>query len=132
MREIFVTNHNYFHHSDSFDGRHYDFPPKERVAVTVEAATHMFGFNLPDKTESLTRLGWATRFDSKLKQWADDPEGVKKLARFAFTKAVMVEEVVTSLDPDDGLPTDEISPATGKKLPKGAVPFLQGVDAELV
>lgn len=127
MREIFVTNHNDFHHSDSFDGDVYDFPPKERVAVPVEAAIHMFGFNNPDKTEALTRIGWATMFDPKTRTWADDPEGVKKLAKFVFTKAVMVEERVQSVD-DDGLPTDEAP--TGKK--SKVVPFLQGVDSELV
>ena len=121
MREIFVTNHNDFHHSDAFDGEIFDFPPKERVAVPAEAAVHMFGFNNPDKTETLTRLGWATRFDPKTRTWADDPDGVKKLARFVFTKAVMVEE---RIEADDGLPTDE-APVTGKKLPKGAIPFLQ-------
>ena len=36
MRDIFVTNHNDFHHSDSFDGEVFDFPPKERVAVPVD------------------------------------------------------------------------------------------------
>ena len=60
MREIFVTNQNDFHHCDSFDGVEFNFPPKEKVAVPVEAASHMFGFNKPDKTETLTRSG-ATR-----------------------------------------------------------------------
>lgn len=99
MREIFVTNNNDFHHADSFDGVEYAFPPRERVAVPVDAATHMFGFNMPDKTETLTRLGWATRYDANSKQWADDPEGVKKLARFVFTKAVMVEERIERIEP---------------------------------
>src|SRR5882672_2602967 len=96
MREIFVTNKNDFHHTDMFDGQEYEFPPQERVAISVDAATHMFGFNMPDKTETLTRLGWATRLDRDAKQWVDDPAGVKKLAKFVFTKAVMVEAPIES------------------------------------
>ena len=105
MPEIFVTNHNDFHHSDRYNGVDFEFPPKERVAIPTEAATHMFGFNMPDKNEILTRLGWATMYDPTIKQWANDPSGVKKLARFVFTRAKMVEETI-----DDGLVTDEEAP----------------------
>jgi hypothetical protein len=94
MREIFVTNTNDFHHSDRFNGQEYEFPPKERVAISTDAASHLFGFNMPDKTETLTRLGWASRFNPKIKNWEDDPRGVEKLRRFVFTKAVMVEAPV--------------------------------------
>jgi hypothetical protein len=98
MQEIFVTNTNDFHHSDRFNGRDYEFPPKERVAIPVDAAVHMFGFNQPDKTETLTRLGWAVKYDPAIKQYADDPAGVKKLAKFIFTRAIMVEAPVESIE----------------------------------
>ena len=98
MRDIFVTNHNDFHHSDSFDGEVFDFPPKERVAVPVDAATHMFGYSMPDKTDVLHRLGWSSRYNAETKRWEDNPEGVKRLARFVFTRAVMVEETIPSDD----------------------------------
>ena len=98
MREIFVTNNNDFHHQDAYDGIVYDFPPKERVAVPVEAAVHMFGFNQKDKTDTLQRLGWASQVDRKTGKVEEHPEGVKWLARFAFTKAVMVEAPVESAD----------------------------------
>lgn len=91
MRDIFVTNQNDFHHSDRYDGVDYEFPPKERVTIPVDAATHMFGFNMPDKSEVLQRLGWANRHNPKTGKLEDDPEGVKKLARFVFTRGVMVE-----------------------------------------
>jgi hypothetical protein len=89
---VFVTNKNDFFHSDRFDGADYTFPPGEKVQVPVEAATHMLGFNLKDKTETLVRLGWASKFDDVAKRTVEDPEGIKKLARFVFTRAVMVEE----------------------------------------
>lgn len=103
--EIFVTNHNDFHHTDSFAGVEYDFPPKERVIVPVDAAVHMFGFNSPDKSATLARLGWVWTMDEKTRKFVEDPEGVKKLAKFVFTKAVMVEAPVDAPEP---------APANGK------------------
>jgi hypothetical protein len=100
MREIFVTNRNDFHHSDRFNGVDFEFPPKERVAIPVEAAVHMFGFNMPDKTEVLTRLGWATKYDPRARTFVDDADGVKRLANFVFTKAVMIEAPIDAPDPE--------------------------------
>lgn len=108
--DIFVTNNNDFHHSDRYAGIDYDFPPKQRVAVPVAAATHMFGFNCPDKTETLTRLGWAMRYNTKIKQYEDDPKGIQKLANFVFTRAVLVEEVL----PDTAETIEEIYPHSSK------------------
>lgn len=93
---IFVTNNNEFHHEDAFDGEHFSFPPKEKVQVPVEAAAHMFGFGLEDKTDTLVRLGWASRYDEKLKRTVEDPNGARKLSKFVFTQAVMVEAPVNS------------------------------------
>ena len=98
--EIFVTNHNDFHHSDQYAGVPYEFPPKERVAVSVDAAVHMFGFNLPDKNNVLNRLGWAWHYDAKAHNFVENPEGAKQLARFVFTKAVMVEAPIDAPDPE--------------------------------
>lgn len=119
--EIFVTNHNDFHHSDRYDGVDYDFPPKERVAVSVDAAIHMFGFNQPDKSEVLSRLGWAWRYDEKTRKLVDDNEGVKKLAKFIFTKAVMVEAPIDAPDPEPVGLADMPEPKRKTK----AIPFLE-------
>lgn len=124
-QDIFVTNHNDFHHSDMYDGVEYEFPPKERVIVSVDAATHMFGFNMPDKSGVLARLGWAWKVGPNGK-FVEDPDGVKKLAHFAFTKGVMIEAPVDAPDPEPvGLaPGGEHDlPRVGRK-PKGAVEFL--------
>jgi len=64
-------------------------------------ATHCFGYNLVDKTNALQRLGWATRYDPKLKTLVDDESGIKKLANFVFTEAVLVEkEHISQLAPE--------------------------------
>jgi hypothetical protein len=80
--EVFVTNNNAFHHTDMYDGREFLFPMGEKVLVPQRAATHMLGFGLADKSDTLTRLGWANM---------ENDEGVKRLARFVFTQAVTVE-----------------------------------------
>lgn len=80
MNEIFVTNGNDFDHQDRYNGEDFFFPKGERVTVPIIAAAHMFGLGNADKTETLVRLGWA-----------NDNEGVKKLASFVFTQGVMVE-----------------------------------------
>lgn len=89
---IFVTNKNDFFHADAFDGTEYAFPPGEKVTVPTDAATHMLGFGLADKTDTLVRLGWASRANPQTKRMEEDPTGVERLAKFVFTRAVMVEE----------------------------------------
>jgi len=94
-REIFVTNHNDFTHTDRFNGVDYVFQPKQKVLIPIDAAEHMFGFGKDDKTETLTRLGWANKYDPATKQITESVEGPKWLARFQFTQGVMVEVGVT-------------------------------------
>lgn len=94
---IFVTNHNAFDHEDAYGGELYVFPKGERVLVPVEAAMHMLGFNNPDKSETLTRLGWAFKMvdnkDPRMRRVEDtSDDGVKKLAKFEFTKVSMLPE----------------------------------------
>lgn len=117
-QDIFVTNHNDFYHSDAFGGVVYEFPPKERVLVPVDAAVHMFGFNMPDKSDALSRLGWSWYPDPKTGRVVnDDTEGVKKLAKFVFTKAVTIEERIDSIEPPP--------PANATERARKKVDFLQ-------
>jgi hypothetical protein len=90
--QIFVTNTNEFDHVDRYDGEEYIFPQGERVMIPWEAAVHLFGHNLKDKTETLVRLGWAMRYDEGKKQFVEDADGVRKLGRFVFEEAVMVSK----------------------------------------
>jgi len=78
---IFVTNKNEFEHQDRYNGVDYYWSPGEKVAVPEEAAAHMFGYGRKEKTENLVRLGW---------NWNEE-EGVKKLAKFVFSQAQVVE-----------------------------------------
>jgi hypothetical protein len=96
-KQIFVTNKNDFVHTDAYDGEEYVFPPGERVLIPVEAATHMLGFGLEDQSDALVRLGWATVYNPDAKTFIENPDGVKRLARFVFDEAVMVSK--SSLGP---------------------------------
>jgi hypothetical protein len=89
MDSVYVTNKNDFTHADRCDGIDYVFPPGERVLTPSAAATHMLGYNLLDKTDTLVRLGWAMKYDPKVKNYVEDTEGVQRLARFVFEEAVM-------------------------------------------
>jgi len=89
-QKIFVTNTNDFVHTDRYDGEDFVFPPHEQVLVPVEAAEHMFGFNNPDKSAILQRLGWAMTYDPATKAYTENPDGVRRLAGFVREEAVMV------------------------------------------
>jgi hypothetical protein len=92
MGSVFVTNTNDFQHQDRFDGVDFLFPSNEKVLIPTDAAVHMFGYQQPDKSETLVRLGWAMRYDPTTKNFEEDKEGVRKLANFVFEEAVMVSK----------------------------------------
>jgi len=46
--------------SGRFHGEDYVLKPGESVTMPVEAAAHIFGFGVDDKTPALHRLGWLT------------------------------------------------------------------------
>ena len=86
--QVFVTNKNDETHVDRFNGEEYVFPPGEAVLIPVDAAIHLFGYGLKDKTDTLVRLGWANKLDPVKKIFVEDPTGVTKLAAFVFEEAV--------------------------------------------
>lgn len=91
---LFCVNHNNFHHEDRYAGVDYAFPPGEKVMLSREAAEHMFGVGLPDKTPVMHRLGWAFKYNPETRQFDEDKDAVTKLKNFHFTKAKVVEETV--------------------------------------
>jgi len=89
MNSVFVTNTNKEPHSDRYDGEDFVFPPGEAVLIPREAAVHMLGYQLVDKTDTLVRLGWAMKYDPVTKTQIENADGVKRLAHFVFEEAVM-------------------------------------------
>lgn len=101
MNSVFVTNRNDTPHSDMYDGEIYEFPPNEKVHVSVDAARHMFGYGNPDKSETLVRLGRAMKYHPDTKTFTEDTDGVKWLSRFVFDEAIMVSRSSLAPKPDN-------------------------------
>jgi hypothetical protein len=76
-----------------YNGESYVFRSGEKTPISFDAARHMFGFGNPDKTDTLVRLGWAMKYDAAVHNWVENPEGIKRLSKFIFTKAVVTEEI---------------------------------------
>ena len=54
-----------------FDGKDYKFPAGQVTTLSEDAAAHIFGFGVEDKSRVLARNGWATtsaRMDVALKR----------------------------------------------------------------
>jgi hypothetical protein len=92
--QVYVTNKNPEPHVDRFDGEDFYFAPNQQVLVPIEAATHLFGYGLADKTDTLVRLGWAMKYDPTVKNFVEDEQGVKRLANFVFEEAVMTPKTL--------------------------------------
>lgn len=79
---------------DRYDGQDYEFPFNEKVLISEEAARHIFGWGLKDRTEALVRQGWA-----------NDPLKVRWMGKFVFTNTKIVEEgTAEGLINTEGLP----------------------------
>lgn len=89
---LFVTNKNTFHHTDRYDGVDYQFPPGQKVMLSMEAARHMFGLGVADKTNVMHRKGWAFKYDAERKTFVEDVDAVAKLKNFQFTRAQLIEQ----------------------------------------
>lgn len=55
---IVVTNATEKVIKGRFNGEDFVFPVNEPVTISQDAAQHLFGFGVSDKTSALLRLGW--------------------------------------------------------------------------
>lgn len=60
-----------------YDGKSYEFPPGKAVTVPSDAARHIFGLGLSDKTSIFVRHGWIARA-------SDHDRAMDKLNQFSF------------------------------------------------
>jgi hypothetical protein len=58
MTTIYITNNSEKAFKDGFEGKFYEFAVGVPVEVPKEAAVHIFGYGVEDKTPHLARLGW--------------------------------------------------------------------------
>ncbi len=103
-----VLNKNEFDLRDRFDGRDYVFPSGKKVAITEEAARHIFGLGESDKVNSMIRLGWMTASHHK-------EEAINKMNNFIF-------EVASDLSAGDVI-EEKLSPEDSEER-QGSAPLL--------
>ena len=89
---LFCVNRNDFVHTDRYAGEDYVFEPGQKVMLSLDAARHMFGVGVADKTPVMHRLGWAFKYNPETKSFSEDTDAVTKLKNFVFTKAKLIED----------------------------------------
>lgn len=73
-----VRNNGTASFAAKYDGREYVFAPNQPTTIDADAARHIFGVGLADKTEVLTRHGW-------LSNSSDLPNAMARLDSFSFS-----------------------------------------------
>lgn len=76
-----------------YDGQDYQFKPGVTVALADEAATHIFGYGLDDKSRALIRLGWLANSTAM----KDALEKLDNIQFFAEAKVVFDEPAVSDI-----------------------------------
>lgn len=105
-----VTNSHRETVTARFAGEQYEFKPGRPEDVHVDAARHIFGFGLEDKSSVLARLGLARSSD-------EVQEGVKFLAGIKFEPVPIVPAEISDVGT---LASPDGSPPDGSQAPSGA------------
>ena len=97
-----VANCSGVEHRDRFNGEDYVFPLHATTTVPYEAAVHIFGMGLKDRSRQITRLGWAPSS-------SDLASAIKRLDAFLFENVVEEDEeeqpqIVNRFEPLSGGP----------------------------
>ena len=91
-----------------YDGEDFVFEPGVPLAISPEAAAHIFGFGLEDKKPVLQRLGWMRTLDGL-------PDALARLAQFQF---LAVEQ---RFEEPKKIPVDLTRPLADPESPKNKV-----------
>lgn len=84
-RTVFVTNKSKAPLTDKCGGKEYAFPLGKTVEIPAVVATHIFGFEMDDKTSRVARLGWgATAKDME--------KALARLAQFEIAPGKQAED----------------------------------------
>jgi len=75
--QIWVTNGSEKAIKGRYNGEDYEFPVGVPTPVEQDAAAHIFGFGVSDKSRALTRLGWYITSDQ-------EEAAVARLAQIQF------------------------------------------------
>lgn len=118
-----VTNGNDFNFAGRFNGVDFAFPAGKTTALPEDAAKHIFGVGLADKTDVLVRHGWMTN-------GAMFAAGMAILNKFSFNVADQVEageiidpipEEIADEEPEQGSAPLQTGSAAETAEPDGSV-----------
>ena|ERR1017187_3930508 len=116
-----VTNGNDFNFAGRFNGIDFSFPSGKTTALPEDAAKHIFGVGLPDKTDVLVRHGW-------MQTGAGLPAAMSILNKFSFNVADQVQageiievELPADEEPEQGSAPLQTGSAVEAAAPDGAV-----------
>ena len=118
-----VTNGNDFNFAGRFNGVDFAFPAGKTTALPEDAAKHIFGVGLADKTDVLVRHGWMTN-------GAMFATAMGVLNKFSFNVADQVEageiidpipEEIDDEEPEQGSAPLQTGSAVEAAAPDGAV-----------
>lgn len=110
-----VTNKNNFDFDGRYNGVDYRFPQGKTVAVPDDAAKHIFGVGLGDKTDVLVRHGW-------MSNGAARDTAMAKLNNFSFN-------VAEQLNPGEIIETEVAEPDV-EEQEQGSAPLQTGSGGE--
>jgi hypothetical protein len=82
---VYVTNRSDKQLVMDFEFESYEFPINKTVALSPDAAKHIFGYGVDDKEPYLARLGWI-RLHNEINQ------GLEKLSKFEISAEAPVEK----------------------------------------
>lgn len=91
-----------------YDGQDYEFRTGQTVALPEEAARHIFGYGVDDKSRALIRLGWVAN-STGMEAAMAKLDGIKFLAE----KEVVFEEP----EEEQAMQTAAPPPGTGIDIP---------------
>lgn len=106
--EVIVTNKNSTSFVASYKGIKFNFEPNEKIAMPLEAAVVIFGFNQSNKGPAMQRLGLSTNpngaefyrnIDFKYVEYIrkDDAEEIEQLKIDLEAKQVEIENLSSEL-----------------------------------
>lgn len=110
--QVSVYNGSGQDHEDRFDGKAYEFPAGENRVIPVDAAIHIFGMGLADRSKQLIRLGWAPTS-------AEVPAALRRLNGFLFEQ---VREDEEESDPPE-VPTQMEQPTQARTIDPDLAPI---------
>lgn len=113
-----VCNNGNTPFASKYNGVEYVFEPKQKITIDSDAAQHIFGVGLADKTEILTRHGWMSHSSQM-------SSAMSRLDEFSFS--------IPNDNPDDEPVVElaSLAPVVEDENEQGSAPLQFGTGTEV-